>query len=319
VATISEIDFTSGTPVSGDLDVRWIHGSPPKRRGSDPKIQVHAFDAHTFVLRQSKDVSYEAPFLYLFCGNDRALLLDTGATADPAAFPLRETVDRLLAAWLSGNPRSDYELVVAHTHGHNDHVAGDAQFAGRPATIVVARDADAVRSFFGFSGWPAEVVSFDLGGRVLEVTGIPGHHAASIAVYDPWSGFLVTGDTVLPGRLYVRDFPGFTASLDRLVAFAGSRSVSHVMGCHIEMTRSPGRDYPVGCLYQPDEPQLQMTVGQLASVRDAAASVAGRQGMHAFDDFIIYNGPCTRSTVALLARGGWHRLRYRLSAARHQG
>jgi hydroxyacylglutathione hydrolase len=150
------------------------------------------------------------------------------------------------------------------------------------------------------------------------VTGIPGHHPASIAVYDPWSGFLVTGDTVLPGRLYVRDFPAFRASLDRLVSLADSRTVSHVMGCHIEMTRTPRRDYPLGCRYQPDEPSLQMTVGQLTAVRDAAAMVADKPGVHAYDDFIIYNGSSARTTAGLIARGAWDRLGYRLAALRRQ-
>jgi glyoxylase-like metal-dependent hydrolase (beta-lactamase superfamily II) len=318
MAAGSPIDFTAGAPVAGDLDVRWIHGSPPARRGTDPKIQVHGFDQHTFVMRQNKDTSFEAPFLYLFCGNNRALLLDTGATADSAAFPLRETVDGVLASWLADHPRPRYELVVAHTHGHNDHVAGDVQFGGRPATTVVARDVEAVQSFFGFSAWPDQVVPFDMGGRVLEVTGIPGHHPASIAVYDPWSGFLVTGDTVLPGRLYVRDFPAFTASLDRLVSLGDSRAVSHVMGCHIEMTRIPRRDYPLGCRYQPDEPPLQMSIGQLAAVRDAAATVADEPGVHAYDDFIIYNGSSARTTATLMARGAWDRVRYRLAALRRQ-
>ena len=57
-------------------------------------------------------------------------------------------------------------------------------------------------------------MTLDLGGRVLEVTGSPGHQRAAITIYDPWSGFLLTGDTVLPGRLYVEDFPLFLASLD---------------------------------------------------------------------------------------------------------
>ena len=57
------VDFSGGAPVSGDLDVRWIHGSPPGRPDTDPGIQVHANDPHTFVLRQSKAVPYEAPFL----------------------------------------------------------------------------------------------------------------------------------------------------------------------------------------------------------------------------------------------------------------
>ncbi len=46
----------------------------------EPPIQVHAYDPHTYVLRQSKATNYEAPFLYLLFGNERAILLDTGAT-----------------------------------------------------------------------------------------------------------------------------------------------------------------------------------------------------------------------------------------------
>jgi hypothetical protein len=52
-----------------------------------------------------------------------------------------------------------------------------------------------------------------------------------------WIHGSLTGDTLYRGRLYVEDFAAFLASLERLVAFAESRPVSHVMGCHIEMTR----------------------------------------------------------------------------------
>jgi hydroxyacylglutathione hydrolase len=290
------VDFTADAPTAGSLDVRWIHGAPASRPPDDPPIQVHWYDPHTVILRQSKSVNYEAPFLYLLFGNDRALLLDTGATEDPASFPLRAAVDGLIAQWLTGHPRDGYELVVAHTHGHNDHVAGDPQFAGRPGTTVVARELDAVQRYFGFTGWPDQILPFDLGGRVLDVTGSPGHHRAAITIYDPWTGFLLTGDTVYPGRLYAFDFPQFLASLDRMVALAESRAVTHVLGCHIEMTRHPGRDYPLGALYQPDEPALEMTVAQLRDVRAAAAAVAGKPGVHPFDDFIIYNDPTAATT-----------------------
>jgi glyoxylase-like metal-dependent hydrolase (beta-lactamase superfamily II) len=63
--------------------------------------------------------------MFLLFGNSQALLLDTGATANPSYFPLRRTVDELIAAWLADNPRDGYGLTVAHTHGHDDHVAGD--------------------------------------------------------------------------------------------------------------------------------------------------------------------------------------------------
>jgi hydroxyacylglutathione hydrolase len=311
-----DIDFVSGAPVAGDLDVRWIHGAPSPRHDTDPEIQVHAYDQHTFVLRQSKAVHFEAPFMYLLCGNDRALLLDTGATGDPSWFPLRATVDGILDRWLAAHPRSGYELVVAHSHAHGDHIAGDGQFAGRPGTTVVGTDLDSVRSFFGIADWPEQIVQFDLGGRVLDVISSPGHHDTSISVYDPWSGFLLTGDSVYPGRLYVRDPHAFAASIDRLVDFARSHAVTHVMGCHIEQRNRPRKDYPIKAGYQPDEPPLQMTVEQLAEVGKAAAAVADRPGVHRFDDFSIFNGPCTRTVPLQLARIALGRLRDRAIALR---
>jgi hydroxyacylglutathione hydrolase len=302
------------SPAVGGLSVDWIHGSPDPRHQSDPPIQVYAYDDQTYILRQSKDVSFEAPFLYLFLGEDRAVLLDTGATADARAFPLKETVSGILSTRKDRSPQGEYGLVVAHTHSHGDHVAGDAQFREQPNTAVVGKDLEAVRRFFGISSWPAEIARFDLGGRVLEVFGIPGHHAASIAVYDPRTRFLVTGDTVYPGRLYVQDISAFVASVNRLVTFTESRTVDHVMGCHVEMTRTPGPDYPFGARFQPREPPLEMSVVQLRAVRDAAVSVTGRPGAHVFDDFLIFNGPCTAAVMREMARGWGYNLRYRIGS-----
>jgi hydroxyacylglutathione hydrolase len=81
-----------------------------------------------------------------------------------------------------------------------------------------------------------------------------------------------------------------------------------VLGCHIEMTRQPGRDYPLGATYQPEERTLEMTVAQLREVREASRSVAGRQGVHRFDDFIIYNQPSARDQLKLMARGLLHKV-----------
>ena len=307
----TNIDFGGG-PVPGVWPAGWNHGAPPGVRCQDPPLQVHRFDEHTFVLRQSKAMTYEAPFVYLLFGNDRALLLDTGAVADPRRMPLRATIDGLVAEWLARHPRPDYSLVVAHTHGHGDHVGGDGQFAGRPATTVVGREPLAVREFFGFTSWPRQTVRFSLGGRVLEVTGSPGHHAASVTIFDPWTGFLLTGDSVYPGRLYVSDPAAFLASLQAMVAIARTRPVRAVLGCHIEMTRTPRRDYPIGTRYQPDEPPLAMTVVQLQAVHDAARDTAGRPGVHVFDDFAIYNGRCVFGMTRQLLRWAAQTTRQRL-------
>jgi glyoxylase-like metal-dependent hydrolase (beta-lactamase superfamily II) len=218
-------------------------------------------------------------------------------------------VDGIVDAWLAEHPRENYELVVAHTHGHLDHVEGDAQFADRPSTTIVDRELAEVQAFFGFTDWPDQIVEFDLGGRVLELTGTPGHHRASLTIYDPWSGFLITADNVLPGRIYAFDFPTYLDSIERTVAFAETRRVTYVMGCHIEMSREPGRDYPAGCAYQPNEVPLEMSVQQLIAVRDASRSIKDQPGAHTFDDFRIMNGPYRRYIVPLLARALWAKVR----------
>jgi glyoxylase-like metal-dependent hydrolase (beta-lactamase superfamily II) len=277
-------------------------------------MQVHRYDEHTYILRQGKQLTREAPFLYLLFGSSSALLLDTGAVADQGRMPLRPTVDRLVDEWLRQHPREGYRLVVAHTHGHNDHVAGDAQFADRASTTVVGKDVDSVRAFFGFTRWPRQTVELDLGGRVLEVIGCPGHHESSIAVFDPWTGFLLSGDTVYPGRLYVQDAPAFRASLDALVAMADIRPVTAVVGGHVEMTRTKGVDYPMGTRYQPDEPPLPMTVGQLREVQAAAHEVGDRAGVHPYGDFVIFNG--VRPVPILMQLGRRLARSFRLMAQR---
>ncbi|SEO21078.1 MBL fold metallo-hydrolase [Actinacidiphila rubida] len=306
------VDFTSAAPRPGSLDVAWRHGTGSARRrrkdGGEPPIQVHHYDEHTVIMRQSKSLSYEAPFLYLLFGNERALLLDTGATEEPERFPLRATVDGLVDAWLREHPREDYALVVAHSHGHGDHVAADPQFADRPRTTVVPREAAAVQEFFGLDPEvPDRTGRLDLGGRVLEVLHSPGHHEAAVTLHDPWTGVLLTGDTVLPGRLFAFDAAAYLATMERLVAFAATRPVTHVLGCHIEMTGRPGRDYPIGADHQPRERALELTPAHLTAVRDAAAAAASAPGVHRHPDFVLYSQPAEPDLKRLLRRGRTHK------------
>ncbi|MGO4190168.1 MBL fold metallo-hydrolase [Arthrobacter sp. YAF17] len=285
-----------------DLDVRWYAGTRSRGSSAAPPIQVHMAAPHTVLLRQSFASNFEAPFLYLLFGEDRAFLLDSGATPEATEFPLRATVDTLIEDWLRGHPKDSYELVVAHSHAHGDHVAADGQFTGRPHTRVVGHSAGEVAAFFGIDNWPHGTARMDLGGRVLEVIATPGHHPSAVAVYDEATGMLLTGDTVYPGRLYVQDFPAFQDSLRRLCDFSASHPVSVVLGAHIEMPARPFRDFPLGSTWHPGEAPLPLTAGDLESVRDAAARVAGRPGAHRFANFIIWNGPCRRESAVQAVR-----------------
>lgn len=166
----------------------------------------------------------------------------------------------------------------------------------------MAHEPAAVRTFFGFGDESTGAVPFDLGGRVLEVLGTPGHHQASITIYDPWTGLLLTGDTILPGRLYIEDQQAFRTTMDTLVAFAETHPVTHVLGCHVEMTRRPGRDYALGAQFQPRERALQMPPTVLTDIQRATAKAAGKPGIHPHPDFILYLEPGQREQRHLLRR-----------------
>jgi hypothetical protein len=83
--------------------------------------------------------------------------------------------------------------------------------------------------------------------------------------------------------------------------------VTHVLGCHVEMKRRPRRIYPLGATYQPHERAPEMTTVHLKAIRDATASIAGRPGVHRFDDFIILNDPGKNDLRKLVLQAKVHR------------
>ena len=251
--------------------VRWIHGAPDCDRSTDPPLQVVVVDEDTFVIRQSKCVNFEAPFLYLLMGTETALLHDTGATEDADAFPIRRTVEDLIA----GRP---LRLVVTHSHGHGDHWAGDAQFADLPEGSVAPIGDQEVADFFGIEGWPRGDATLDLGDRPIDVLPTPGHLGDHIALFDRTRGLLLSGDTMLPGTLTVRDWAAFRESTGRLARFAREtaakgRPITHILGAHIEMS-TKGELYELGTIFQPDEAPLPLTVEDLFAL-EAVLEEAG--------------------------------------------
>jgi hydroxyacylglutathione hydrolase len=244
---------------SGLADKDWNHGSNDCARNEDPALEVYRFDADSYILRQNKCVDFEAPFIYVLFGQHTVLVLDTGATADPTQFPLHETVKDLIGQ----RNQQEIRILVAHSHSHGDHRAADPQFRGKPGVTLVEADAKAVREYFGFSSWPHGSASVDLGGRLLEVVPAPGHQDEGIAVYDSRTGWLLTGDNLYPGRLYVRNWNEFRSSISRLVKFAQARRVSSVLGAHIEMSSS-GKLFEAGSTFQPNEASLALTSEDLS-------------------------------------------------------
>jgi len=266
----------------GSLPAAWRASGPvcPAR----PQFEVHAYNLGLYVLRESGCSNYEKPFLYLVFGSNRALLLDTGAGETDVGVVVGRLVDR----WRREHGDPTLELIVAHTHAHGDHIAGDGQFRGTEHVTLVEPNVEAVRAFFGFRHWPDDRVSLDLGSRTLDVVAIPGHEPSSIAVYDRETAILFTGDTLYPGRLYVGDGAEFRRSIQRLADFTNGRIVAHILGNHIEQTRTPYLDYPVGTVYQPNEHTLELGRAQLLELNDALRSMAPNVRRAAYRDFTVW-------------------------------
>jgi hypothetical protein len=268
-------------------NIVWIHGAADCTNNSDSLIQVVQVNSSTWILRQNKCINYEAPFMYLFLGRKKVLLMDTGATEDDKLFPLFQTVNKLIEQW-EKDTNSQVELVVAHTHSHSDHTAADLQFKNKPRTTVVGLKIDDVKTFFNFKNWPLENSQIDLGGRVLEFMPIPGHQITSVAVYDYQTKILLTGDSFYPGRLYVNDWMAFKLSTQRLCDFVSHHRVSYILGNHIEMTKTAGKDYPTGSTFQPDEHILPLKVSDLFKLNKALQHLGENPKRETHTNFIIY-------------------------------
>jgi hydroxyacylglutathione hydrolase len=171
--------------------------------------------------------------IYLACGEEQALLIDTGWGVGD--------LPRLVAS-LTSHP-----VTVVNTHGHPDHTFGNGQFgrvhiAGADATFVRDPPTDETRRWIwdallpkprpiAFEAWAvsaAEMVVpigdghvFDLGGRRIEAIGVPGHSLGSIALLDSETGMLFAGDSIHSGAIWLHldestSLGAFRASLGRL-------------------------------------------------------------------------------------------------------
>ena len=263
----------------------WINGVS----AGEPQMQVQRYDDDTYVIRQSIRTNFEGPFLYLLFGKDRAFLIDTGA----GGLKVRPTIDQVIADWLAGHHRSSIQLVVAHSHSHGDHYQGDSEFKARPDTVVVGLYPKEVADFFKIADWPHQIVSYDLGGRVLDIIPAPGHQAAHIMVFDHRTRLLFSGDSLGPYRLYFwqNTVADYRDSIDRVAAFTKDKHVVWIMGAHIEMTAKPGELIPDEAPSHPDEHSLEIPYSALTELQAALHAMGDKPVQQAHPDFVIFPRP----------------------------
>lgn len=284
----AQISFERDSAAPGNLRFSWIHGSLSAKANTDVRIQVHRYNEHTYILRQNPAIHWEAPFMYLLMGNERAVLLDTGATEESDYFPLRDVVDGVLMRWAQAQNTAVPELLVLPLGSDQSQTAALAQFSNRPATRVVP-PTEAARSELLGAEW-LQGSELDLGGRRLTVLPTPGLDAEAISLYDPWAQLLFTGNAFYPGRLVIRDFRAYQQSLSSLVELVDTHPVNMIFGGRIEMTSRPGLDYRLRANYRPDERALEMGPRHLDLALQAVKLINGSTDIRILNDFILMHG-----------------------------
>ena len=176
---------------------------------------VEKIDTQTFAISEYKH--WEETHCYLLCGNDRAILIDTGLGVSN----IKNVVDSL----------TKLPVTVVTTHAHWDHIGGHRYFEDiavhalekdwlsvrfpLPLQVVKSNltkepcdfpsdfDADTYQIFHGE---PQEVLHdgdlLDLGGRMLKVIHTPGHSPGHCCFYEPGRKYLFSGDLIYKGCLY---------------------------------------------------------------------------------------------------------------------
>ena len=147
---------------------------------------------------------------FLFCGTERAALIDTGMN-QPEARSIAESL-------------TDLPLILINTHADPDHISGNGafkEFYMSPAEeenyrahkgqgrLIPVREGDVI----------------ELGGRPLKIIDIPGHTPGSIAILDEKKRVLVSGDSVQDGRIFMfgrqRNMERYAESLRHLTGYGG--------------------------------------------------------------------------------------------------
>lgn len=289
IGAAAVMDASSATPQPQPAEGIFAQSWNSSTVKNAPKLQTQYLTDNIVVMRQSLQSSYEAPFLYLIMGQDGALLIDTGASD----IGLREAVDDLLVQWQAKHGVSNIALTVMHTHSHSDHTAGDSAFEKRPNTKIVGHSVDEVKAFFDLANWPQGQASMDLGGQRVAIFPAPGHHDSHVMIHPEGTPYLLTGDSLYPGRLFFRcdRLPELKGTIDRAVDYGQKNDIAWLLGTHIELGADLGVAYTQDDRTRAREHRLELPASTLSDVSVALAAMQDAPVVKAFDHFILFPYP----------------------------
>ena len=159
---------------------------------------------------------YEVNTYIIAAGNGQCAIID------PACCSPQEQAT--LKNYISGNGLSPVLLI--NTHGHFDHVIGNAfvcqtwtdiKTAAHREDLFLMENAYRQGEIFGFSVEqpPAPTDFLDDGDTVnigndisLQIRHIPGHSPGSIIIYSPENNWVIVGDVMFRGSIGRSDLPG---------------------------------------------------------------------------------------------------------------
>jgi len=163
---------------------------------------------------------------FLFTGDDFALLIDSGFGGQ-----LRPVIEAV----------TQKPVKLLHTHCDRDHIGASDQFDAlymHPADFACCVKKNGIQLPL-CPVWEGDCI--EVGGYCLEVVLIPGHTPGSIALLDRKHRFLISGDSVQNGTVYMfgegRDLCAFEASMSKLLEL--QEAFDTIYPSHGDLTVAP--------------------------------------------------------------------------------